>query len=69
MTTLAKIILILTKIGSVGAGAASALGFLPPSVGTWAIIAFGCVSAFKDFLVHIGDILDDGKANDSFKPQ
>ena len=68
MQTLAKIILVLTKVGSVGAGAASALGFLPPSVMTWAVIAFGVVSAVKDCLIHIGDILDNGKADDSFKP-
>jgi len=68
MTTLAKIILVLTKAASFGSGLTSALGFLPPSVGVWSAVIFMGISSIKDGLIHIGDILDDGKQNDSFKP-
>jgi hypothetical protein len=68
----AKTMLVLMKVVR-ALSAVTALGtvaeVLPPKVGNWAIVAFVVVTALKDFLIKLGDVLDDGKSNQSFKPE
>lgn len=68
MKTTLNILVPVIKWLSVLAGLASVAEALPPKVAGWAIAAFGIVSALKDSLVRVGDLLDDGVRNDSFKP-
>jgi len=56
----------LLKASSVVAGLSVYAGYLPPQVAPAALIVFASVSALKDFLKGVGDILDDGKKNNSF---
>ena len=60
---------LVTKYASIGAGAASlpVLAVLPPSVGGYALVAFGIASTIKDTANRIGDLTDDGIINGSFK--
>lgn len=57
------------KYASIGAGAASlpVLAALPPSVGAYALLAFGIASTIKDTANRVGDLADDGIINGSFK--
>lgn len=53
----------LSAVGALGA----VTEVLPMEVGNWAVVAFVVVTALKDFLIKLGDVLDDGKDNQSFK--
>lgn len=68
MKTTLNILVPAVKWLSVIAGLATLADALPPKYGAWAVAAFGVVSAIKDSLVKVGDLLDDGTANQSFKP-
>jgi hypothetical protein len=56
------------KISAVITGSAAYLSLLPPSWAGFAAIAFGIVSIIKDTALAAGDLADDGKRNNSFKP-
>lgn len=65
---LLKICTLIVKIASVIAGLASYNSLIPPSWLPAATIAFALASVAKDAVNRIGDILDDGQSNNSFKP-
>jgi hypothetical protein len=46
-------------------GALNAIPFIDPARG---LVIFAAASLFKDFLLGLGDVLDDGKRNNSFAP-
>lgn len=50
-----------------GLSALPALHFLPPEWMAYATVAFGVASVVKDASNRLGDLLDDGKINQSFK--
>lgn len=52
---------------SVVAGLAAYANFIPPKWAPLAVLAFGVSSILKDTVNRIGDFLDDGQANQSFK--
>ena len=65
-----KILLALTlavKILSILAGGAAYMNYIPEKWMPVAVIVFGCSSAIKDCIRQVGDLLDDGLDNDSFK--
>ena len=60
---------LVVKIASAVAGLAAfpELHLLPPKYMAYAVLAFGAASILKDTANRIGDLLDDGKLNGSFK--
>lgn len=61
---------VLTTIGkllSVVAGLSAYADVIPAKYALVAAIAFAVASTLKDTVRVIGDLLDDGKKNDSFK--
>lgn len=50
-----------------GLSALPAIHFLPPSWMAYATLAFGIASVVKDASNRLGDLLDDGVINQSFK--
>lgn len=56
------------KFASIATGLAAYTSMIPEKWGGIAILAFAVVSATKDYAIRIGDVADDGKANNSFKP-
>ena len=62
-----KVVSIIGKILSLIAGLSAYAGMIPEKWGGIAIIVFGIASVLKDAVNRIGDYLDDGKPNDSFK--
>ena len=52
---------------SVVAGLAAYANFIPPKYAPLAVVAFGISSILKDSVNRIGDLLDDGEANQSFR--
>lgn len=62
----ANIIKWLALVGK-AAGLISGVGaipFIPPQTG---VLIFAAASILKDVVNRVGDLVDDGKANDSFK--
>jgi hypothetical protein len=55
------------KLLSVGGGLAAYTHIIPASYLPIAALAFASASLLKDTLIGIGDIVDDGVKNDSFK--
>lgn len=55
------------KVLSVAGGLASYANFIPPKYAPIAVAAFGVSSILKDAVNRIGDLLDDGQANQSFR--
>lgn len=68
MTTVLKILGIIVKALALLTGLAAYSSMIPASWLPIAVIVFGIASVVKDAGIHIGDWLDDGKDNDSFKP-
>ena len=64
MKTLTTII----KILSVASGGAAYFGWLPEKYLVIAGLVFACASTLKDMLVKVGDYLDNGQMDGSFKP-
>ena len=62
-----KVVTTLVKVASVVAGLSAYSDLIPAKYAGVAVIAFGLASILKDMFVKVGDLLDDGKANDSFK--
>lgn len=62
-----KIISIIGKILGLVAGGAAYVDKLPEKWAAIGIIVFGISSVLKDTVNRVGDILDDGKENNSFK--
>ena len=56
LTTSGKILGFITGLG--------AIPFVPPQTG---ILIFAGASTFKEVIKFIGDLVDDGQKNDSFK--
>ena len=67
MKTLLTVIVPVVKWLSIISGMASMAEMLPPKIAGYAVAAFAIVSALKDTLIKVGDMLDDGQRNDSFK--
>jgi len=57
------------KVAALGTGVASLpiLGMLPPQYALFATLGFQGFSLLKDTANRIGDLADDGIANNSFK--
>lgn len=68
MNTALKVCSLVVKILSLLTGFAVYADKLPQKWAAIAAIAFGIASVLKDGVNRVGDLLDDGKANDSFKP-
>ena len=49
------------------AGSLPIVAMLPEKFLAYALLAFGVASLLKDFCNRLGDLLDDGKINQSFK--
>ena len=64
MKTLTTII----KVLSVASGGAAYFGWLPEKYLVVAGLVFASASTAKDLLVKVGDYMDDGQINNSFKP-
>ena len=64
-----KIISVAGKVAGLVAGGAAYADKLPEKWAAVGIIVFGVSSVLKDTVNRIGDILDDGKENGSFKAQ
>lgn len=60
---------LLTKTASIVTGAASlpVIGMLPMQYAGYAALAFAGASVIKDTTNRIGDLADDGIANNSYK--
>lgn len=68
MATTIKILSLIGKISGIFASVASYNEMLPPKWQPIGLIIVGISSILKDTVNRVGDLLDDGKANDSFKP-
>lgn len=68
MKTILLWLALVVKFTSIIAGlsALPALHFLPPEWMAYATLAFGVASVVKDASNRLGDLLDDGKINQSF---
>lgn len=62
-----KIISLVAKIFSIIGGLTAYAGMIPEKWGHIAILVFGIASVLHHTVVQIGDLIDDGKDNDSFK--
>ena len=66
-----KTIKILSYIGKISGAVASVASYadaLPPKWQGLGLLIIGISSILKDTVNRLGDLLDDGKSNDSFKP-
>ena len=61
-----KICSLVVKVASLLAGLAAYQNMLPAKWLPIAVICFGAASALKDIVNRIGDLADDGQANNSF---
>jgi len=68
MQTVLKWLALVVKGLSVVAGLAAYADALPPKWAGIAVLAFGFASILKDAVNRVGDLLDDGTINNSFKP-
>lgn len=50
-----------------GVGAVSAFGAIPFIPASWGVVIFMIASGAKDVCLIVGDYIDDGVKNDSFK--
>lgn len=62
-----KWLLFAAKYLALASGGASVVGYLPAKWTPYAVLVFGILSVMHDAVIHIGDLVDDGQANDSFK--
>lgn len=62
-----KTLRILTSIGK-WLGAITAMGAIPFIPQSWGVIIFMVVSGAKEVSLIVGDYIDDGQRNNSFKP-
>ena len=62
IAAIAKVLAAVAAVGSL-----PAVQFLPEKYLVPALVALGIISTTKDFLISLGDWLDDGKKNGSFK--
>ncbi len=65
--TTIKVISLVIKILAFVTGLSAYAGALPEKWLVIAGLAFGAASILKDFLNRVGDLIDDGKENNSFK--
>lgn len=65
--TVLKILSWSLKVLAVLGGGAAYMHMIPEKWGAIAVLVFGLASILKDTVNRIGDLLDDGKANQSFK--
>lgn len=63
-----KVCTLIIKLASLVAGLAVYAEALPAKWVPLAAIAFGIASILKDAANRLGDLLDDGKDNDSYRP-
>lgn len=62
-----KVTTIVVKVLSLLTGLAAYSDIIPAKFAPVAVIVFGVASTFKDAFTKLGDLLDDGQANGSFK--
>lgn len=62
-----RILSSVTKFASLGAGLTAYADVIPHKYLPVAMLAFGIASTVKEFAMSLGDQLDDGKKNGSFK--
>lgn len=67
MKTSIRILALVGKFAGIVAGLGAYADALPPKYASIGILVFGISSVLKDSVNRLGDLLDDGKANDSFK--
>lgn len=67
MQTALKWIGIVVKVLSLAVGLSSYTNLIPAKWLPVAVIVFGVASVLKDAAIHLGDLLDDGVQNNSFK--
>jgi len=66
-STALKVITIVIKIASVITGLAAYNDLVPAKYAAIAGLAFGAASIAKDAFTKLGDLLDDGQQNNSYK--
>lgn len=67
-STVLKVITVGLKIASILTGLASYVDVIPAKFAPIAVLVFAIASVAKDTFTKLGDLLDDGQANQSFKP-
>lgn len=63
-----RIASVIVKGSAIISGLAAYNHILPAKWLPWAVLIYTITSAIKDAAVSAGDIADDGKRNNSFKP-
>lgn len=66
-STALKVITISLKVASIIAGLVAYNDIIPAKFAAIATVVFAVASTAKDALTKLGDLLDDGQANQSFK--
>jgi hypothetical protein len=66
-STALKVITISLKVVSILTGLAAYNDLIPAKYAPIAVVVFAVASVAKDSLTKLGDLLDDGQANQSFK--
>jgi len=66
-STVLKVITIALKVASILGGLAAYNDLIPAKFQAVALIVFAVASTSKDFFLKLGDVLDDGQSNNSFK--
>lgn len=66
-STTLKVITIALKVASIVTGLAAYNDLVPAKYAAVAAIVFAVASVAKDALTKLGDLLDDGEANQSYK--
>jgi len=67
MSKAIKVISIVGKLAGLIAGGAAYADKIPEKYAAVGILVFGISSVLKDAVNRVGDLLDDGKENNSFK--
>lgn len=66
-STALKVITIALKVSSILTGLAAYNDLIPAKFSAVAVLVFGIASVAKDSLTKLGDLLDDGQQNNSYR--
>jgi len=61
-----KVLSFIGKIAGLAAGASAYAGMIPEKFALIGLFVFGGASILKDTVNRVGDLIDDGKENNSF---